>query len=104
MDKKTNRVLKKFFNLKAKQMLCRLYLNSKLFETCKNKSKVEKAYEKIDMKLYIFIKAHINTLSQFDLEKEAENYQMTIKEQIKFSKRYFGGKYDINNLLEAIEI
>ena len=104
MDRKTNKVLKKFFNLKAKQMLYKLYLSSKLFENCKNKSKVEKNYKKIDMKLYIFIKDNINILSQFDLEKEAENYQMTIKEQIKFSKRYFGGKYDINNLLEAIEI
>ena len=109
-----NKVFDKFFELKCKQMLCKLwlmafakpgYINDEI-GLCMKHMEVQAKLENVNdelMKLLTENKSEFENVEMKDLEQYGQEYRVTLERQKELSKELFDKEWTIEELMEKVE-
>ena len=106
-----NELLDKFFELKCKQMLCKLwlmafakpgYVNDEI-GLCMKHMEVQAKLDSVEEEMLNLLKANESFFMSADLEGYCKEYKVSVERQKELSKELFNKEWTIEDLMEKVE-
>ena len=106
-----NELLDKFFELKCKQMLCKLwlaafakpgYVGSEV-GLCMKHMEVQAKLDSIEDEMLNLLKANETLFVNTDLNAYCQEYKISLDKQKELAKEVLGREYTIEELMEKVE-